>query len=391
MGFTEKMLIGDIHLPEIEIVNKFDIPAVTDLPEINLELHVSDSKYLLDRVNIWVNDVAIYGTQGISLKDGSIKDHMMNVKVDLARGTNQVQLSVLNQAGAESYKTAFDIKCSAGKSDRDLYILTLGVSKYKDERYDLKYAAKDALDLAATFEKQSFFSKVHTKTLTDADVVKENMHELKNFLLDADINDQVILFVAGHGVLDQHFDYYFGSYDMDFQNPADRGIAYEELEHLLDGIKPLRKLLFMDTCHSGEVDKDDIQLSAENDEEEDGDIVFRNVGAKVENKENQFGLHNSTELMKSLFTDFRKGTGSTVISSSGGVEFAMESDTWQNGLFTYCLISGLIEFKADLNDDKEISVLELQAYIQAEVSTLSNGRQTPTSRIVNNTLNYRVW
>ncbi|MBK9192708.1 MAG: hypothetical protein IPM77_15095 [Crocinitomicaceae bacterium] len=146
----------------------------------------------------------------------------------------------------------------------------------------------------------------------------------------------------------------------------------------------------MDTCHSGEVDKDDIQIS-DNKTESENDITFRNVGVAVENKESQLGLQNTSELMKSLFTDLRKGTGATVISSAGGVEFAMESSTWQNGLFTYCLIDGLTNKKADLNKDLQITVSEIQKYVQTEVNRLSNGRQNPTSRIENNELDYRIW
>ncbi|MBK9192704.1 MAG: hypothetical protein IPM77_15075 [Crocinitomicaceae bacterium] len=146
----------------------------------------------------------------------------------------------------------------------------------------------------------------------------------------------------------------------------------------------------MDTCHSGEVDKDEIQIS-DNQFDAQNEIVFRSVGLAVEDKKNQLGLKSTTELMNSLFSDLRKGTGATVISSAGGVEFAIESATWQNGLFTYCLIDGLTNKKADLNNDLQITVSEIQKYVQTEVNRLSNGRQNPTSRIENNALDYRIW
>lgn len=390
MGFTEEMLQDDFHLPEIKIENLEEIPSIDDDGKLDLKLKLFDTKYPLDRINVWVNDVAIYGKDGISLRDKNVQEYSTSLSVALAKGKNKIQVSVLNQAGAESYKETIEVNCTHGKDQSDLYILTVGVSNYNDSRYNLSYAAKDANDLVTTFRTNKFFENVYSKTLTDNQVTLENISNLKSFFANADINDQVIIFIAGHGVLDAHFDYYFASYDMDFANPSARGIPYELIESLLDGIKPLKKLLFMDTCHSGEVDKDEIQVSDKNNESE-SDVVFRNVGVAVENKESHLGLQNTSELTKSLFTDLRKGTGATVISSAGGVEFAMESDQWKNGLFTYCLIQGLTTKAADYNNDKTITVSEIQSYVQQQVTKLSNGKQTPTSRIENQTLDYRVW
>jgi hypothetical protein len=154
----------------------------------------------------------------------------------------------------------------------------------------------------------------------------------------------------------------------------------------LDGIKPLKKSLFLDACHSGEIDKEEVEL-AENSNTETGDIQFRSIGSKVITKD---GVP-STELTSNLFLDLRKGTGATVISSAGGLEFAMESNKWKNGLFTYTFIKGITSEKADLNKDGEILLSEIQKYVQAEVLNLSNGLQKPTSRIENVTLDYPIW
>jgi uncharacterized caspase-like protein len=390
LGLTEDMLKLDYDVPFLEISNREMIPLETNEPEINIDLNLYDLRYNIDRINVWVNDVALYGREGLSIKHLELKKYETSLAVPLGLGDNKIEVSAMNSAGSESFKSSFAIRCNTGKPIPDLYLLTIGVSKYIDSRYNLTYAAKDATDLSAAFNNTEYFDTVYTKSLLNEDVTLEKLAELKSFFDNAGINDQVIIFVAGHGILDANFDYYFASHDMDFGDPAAHGIPYETIEGLLNGIRPLKKLLLMDTCHSGEVDKDEIQASDEKNESQD-DIVFRNVGAGVENKENQLGLQNTSELMKSLFTDLRKGTGSTVISSSGGVEFSMESEQWQNGLFTYCLINGLTSRAADLNQDSVITVSELQHYVQSEVSKLSNGRQTPTSRIVNQQMNYRIW
>ncbi len=132
------------------------------------------------------------------------------------------------------------------------------------------------------------------------------------------------------------------------------------LESLLNGIPFLRKVLLIDACQSGEVDKDEVEQLA-NFTETIGDVVFRNSGAGVQEK--KVGLKSMIELMAEMYTDLRKGKGATVISSSSGYEFAMESEQWKNGLFTYCLLHGLKDMDADLNKDGAIMLSELKKYL----------------------------
>ena len=139
--------------------------------------------------------------------------------------------------------------------------------------------------------------------------------------------------------------------------------------------------------NAGEIDKDEVEL-AEADVKEDGDIQFRVVGNTATPK---LGSQNTSELTKSLFTDLRKGTGATVISSAGGMEFAMEGDDWSNGLFTYCFINGIKSKAADYDNNGEIWLSELKRYVSEQVSELSGGRQQPTSRIENQSVDFRVW
>lgn len=391
MDFTEDQLSSEFHLPEVDIQNAVDLPTKTDQNSINLNLKLTDSRFNLDRINVWVNDVAIYGTNGISLRQETTKEIEKTLAIDLANGRNKIQVSVLNQTGAESYKKTVEVNSLQANEKPNLFVVSVGVSKHLESKYDLDFAHKDALDFASAFETNVYFNSVQSKTLTNEQVTLENLSELKTFLQGAKINDVVMVFVAGHGVLDENFDYYFASHDMDFENPSLRGIPYEAIENLLDGIKALKKLLLIDTCHSGELDKDEIEENANEKEEEQGDIIFRSVGKSVSLKDNPLGLKSTNELMKSLFTDLRKGTGATVISSSGGAELSIEGGKFENGLFTYCILNGLLNNEADLNKDKMISISELQRYVSSEVHELSNGLQTPTSRIQNNELDYRIW
>lgn len=386
MGFTEDMLRDDFQLPEIRIENFEYLPASTDSTSIGLNLLLQDKKYPLDRVNIWVNDVAIHGAAGISLRTLGKTNHRMYVRVALGNGPNKIQVSVLNQAGAESYKQTVSIEGRKGKTKPDLYLVTLGGSRFRDQRYNLTYAAKDANDVARLFTAGSVYGKVFTKTITDMDLTRENILAVRSFLEQADVNDQVMVFFAGHGVLDRNLNYYFATHDMDFSDPATRGIAYEEVEGLLDGIAARKKSMLIDACHSGELDKEEVTLMSRSTKPA-GPIQFRAVGGELKPK---LGLENISELTRSLFSDLRKGTGATVISSAGGMEFAMEGKDWNNGLFTHCLIRGLNTGAADLDANGQIWLSELKQYVTEQVSSLSEGRQQPTSRIENQALDIRI-
>ena len=85
-----------------------------------------------------------------------------------------------------------------------------------------------------------------------------------------------------------------------------------------------------------------------------------------------------------MFADFSNDNGIVVISAAGGLEFALESARWNNGVFTYSVLKGL-EGDADRNinsgnNDQKVSVQELMRYVGVMVPELTKGKQKPTSR-----------
>ncbi|MFH0894292.1 MAG: hypothetical protein V2A54_07640 [Bacteroidota bacterium] len=140
----------------------------------------------------------------------------------------------------------------------------------------------------------------------------------------------------------------------------------------------------MDACHSGEVDKDEIIATNDNKvtlaDGKRGDLKTYNYRGVKLSKKDQMSLSNSFELMQELFANLNKGSGTQVISAAAGVGFALESAEWNNGVFTYAVISGLRDKKADANKDNKVSVSELREYILREVEILTKGAQRPTTR-----------
>jgi WD40 repeat protein len=392
MGFTEDMLDGQFNLPMATITNENDIPFVTDLNTLKIDVSASDEKFNLDRLIIRVNEVPVNGREGITVAEKSSKEISQSLELELSQGRNVIEVSALNSKGVESLTHSVTVNYESENVNKPtLHVYAIGVSKYQQDNFNLEYAAKDAQDLVNLFDSKNLgFMDVKTHLITNEEVNVKTIEALKADLEKTKVDDIVCMFYAGHGVLDADLNYFIASNDMDFTNPAEKGIPYDSFEDLMDGIPARRKLMMLDACHSGEIDKDEL-VAVEEDlgsDGSDGDLTFRAVNSTTTKN---LGLSNSFELMKELFTDLRKSSGTVIISSAGGLEFAIEGGEWNNGVFTYSFISGLTEMKADENKDGRIMLGEMNEYIREAVFELTKGRQQPTNRAEVLESDWRLW
>jgi hypothetical protein len=381
MNIREEDLGSDIHLPQLQL--KESKSPTTENKFIELEIYANDEKYSLNRLLVYVNDVPVYGRNGLSLEAEKSSVLQKTIAIPLTGGKNKIQVSVLNSKGAESLKETMSVNLPKDNIKHDLYLVAIGVSTYKNPKMNLTYAGKDARDLAALFQSQkSRYAHIYIDTVLNENATVENILKIKQKLQSTHVDDVVMVFFAGHGILDSEMNYYLATYDINFSDPSQHGLSYDQLESLLDSIPARNKAILMDACHSGEVDKEEMELVVKNNTEQ-GDVVFRSVDNTGVKQKSGAGFYNSFELMKELFSDIRKGTGATVISSAGGAEYAMEGAQWKNGIFTYCLLNGLKNKMADQNKDQIVSLSELMSYLQKSVFEMTGGRQKPTSRIEN--------
>jgi uncharacterized caspase-like protein len=107
-------------------------------------------------------------------------------------------------------------------------------------------------------------------------------------------------------------------------------------------------------------------------------------GMRVKAIEGARGASEWYDRLQGLFVDLRRGSGSTILSSSAGAEYALESSEQQNGLFTYAVLEALDGKKeADTNKDGSVQMSELVEYVKKRVAELTNNKQTPNTRRVN--------
>ena len=393
MGMTEEMSGHDFHLPELELVTT-DVPVSVGASTLNVRVKAEDSKYRLDRFNVYVNDVPVYGTAGLPLPSKQLQTVEQELQIPLVSGRNKIQISVLNQEGVESLRQTVYTSSMAQMAPPEVYVVGIGVSEYRDKTYNLRYAAKDANDLLAAYKaiehRQGPTSKVHVLGLTDEKATKTGIINAKQWLAQSKVNDLVVVFAAGHGMTDEKSDYYFGTHDIDPKRPAAQGLPYEEFENLLDGIPALHKVLLLDTCFSGEIEKDQPVIVAQAESGTSGAVKMRAFKAArgVSVVSDDPGItagapRLSTDMLRfqqDWFADLRRGTGAAVISSSSGNEYSLEGEQWKNGVFTYSLLNGLKNHQADANSDRLITISELQSYVIEQVRKLTQGGQNPTVR-----------
>ncbi|HYF68446.1 MAG TPA: caspase family protein [Ohtaekwangia sp.] len=374
LGIQEEQLKLEA-LPQLS-ANGLPAPSV-NTKSIQISYQALDNLNELHHIALSVNSVPVYGRKGLPVKGKTAKGKL---EVELTEGRNKVEISVVNAKGLSSVPVTFDVFCTV-KTQPDLYLITIGVDEFLDKDYNLNYAGKDAADIAALFasKKSAYRNFIHLP-FSGMKATRQNILAVKDDLQKTRPDDQVIIFVATHGLLDEKFNYYLATYNMIFDNPAFQGLAYNDLEGILDGIPARKKLILLDACHSGEVDAAEVTASSEA-VKSNPNIKVR--GFKPVKKTSNVAYENTFDLMKNLFADLREGTGTTVISSAGGVEFAIESAEWSNGAFTAAILEGIKTKRADADGDAQIGVEELKRYVFERVIEMTHGKQHPTSRIDN--------
>jgi hypothetical protein len=231
-----------------------------------------------------------------------------------------------------------------------LYLLSVGVSTYKDKNITLTYPSKDAKDFADVMSQQKgkLYKDVVVRVRTDALATRDNiMDDLEWIQRQATQRDMVIVFMAGHGMNDTVTgNYYYLPYDASLEAVKRTMIPGSEIHSTLARLTGTR-LLFMDTCHAGNV-----------------------TGTATR------GVPDLRQFLQDLKDG---GQGLVVITSSRPGQKSQEHPSWNNGAFTKALVEGL-KGKAQKDRQGLITFTALDAYITQRVKELTKGTQAPATQ-----------
>lgn len=259
-------------------------------------------------------------------------------------------------------------------SSSDLYLIAIGVSHYplfKDARLQLRYADDDASALVAWAETQQghLYRQVNTRLVLNEQATRAGIiTALISMLRSVDSDDQVIIFLSGHGLVESTTGkYHFLTYDTDIQSEAALAATALSQLDLLNTIEQAsrqarRVLLLLDTCQSGAVA--DARAAA---------------GEK--------GLVTVAESRPNPLDE--KARVNAIISAGTAGDKAVEGPQYRldwepralegHGVFTWALLQALSTASADANHNGLVFLGELWSYVSDRVRQETHGRQLPES------------
>jgi hypothetical protein len=205
---------------------------------------------------------------------------------------------------------------------RSKYALVVGIGRFKDPAIPtLRYAAKDAQDLAAVLKDPRYgrFDPANVTLLTDENATRANiLNAMNNIILKAQEDDLAFIYVSSHGSPRQNDRGlggvgYIVTSDTSLNNLWVDALEYESFSRQVSLLKARRKAVFLDTCFSGQIPR---------------------PGEKALFVE-PAGIDPKTARL------FLSGEGTYVITSSKANERSFESDSLRNSYFTHFLVKAL--------------------------------------------------
>ena len=141
-----------------------------------------------------------------------------------------------------------------------LWAVVIGVSSYRNlnAEQQLQYAHKDAQDVAAFLRSPNGggFPASQITLLLNQDATISAMRSALGTALPRSVepDDVVVIFFAGHGVVEGERDGYLLAYDSDPQNLYATALPLAELDRIVtERIKARSVILIADACHAGKL------------------------------------------------------------------------------------------------------------------------------------------
>lgn len=363
-------------------------PALrTTQPVATIAIKARAAGTAVTRVDVRMNGVAIPQSWSDSLYIAPGSEVTLQAQLPLVNGRNWVDVMPVDTAGLQGNTERFRIIGEApAPAAPKMYVVAMGVSQYQDESLNLEYATKDAGDIAEAFRRY-YDGETEVLLLRDAEVDGAVLTDkVKAFLAQAQAQDHVVMYCAGHGMLGDNLEYHYAPHNFNTDNIAATGIAMDSLLDVLESTPARNRLLLLDTCHSGTLGEEgEEKMALAMGNLPPGVRAIQHRGMKVKKADTSFNHAQKKRYIEELFATGTTRRGINVLAGAAGAEFALESGEWKNGVFTASVIEALSgAVLADTNKDGHVDVAELYAAVVNAVSTRTGGAQKPTMSYLEN-------
>ncbi|HEY3330699.1 MAG TPA: caspase family protein [Capsulimonadaceae bacterium] len=221
---------------------------------------------------------------------------------------------------------------------RRLYVLAVGVSKYKSDAINqdapLSWPDRDATKIADFYRMQGggkLADSVTVSLLTNEQASQGRIRsELTKIKAAIAPNDIVILFLSGHGIYNKT-GFYFAPWDVQLSALDSSGLSWGSILQDLVNFPCRDVLVMLDHCFSGGVDVELMKVEA-------------NRGWDPQNE---------------VLRGFRDANIFTLTASMPNEE-SFEADAWNGGAFTHAILDG---FKQLRPSDGIVKLTQLQDYL----------------------------
>ncbi|MBS4065569.1 MAG: caspase family protein [Chitinophagaceae bacterium] len=309
----------------------------------------------ITEIRLYHNGKLTGTTRNLIVEDDTGQKSMTRTfNVTLSSGDNVFSAVAVNSQRSESKQVFIKARYQPSnnsipenikQTSARLHLIIVGINAYKNPRYSLNYAQKDATAFRAAIERGSkeIFSGINTYFISDAEATKQGIQNaLEKVKLNANADDLFIFYYAGHGVLDEKNEFYLIPYDVTQLYGNDQLLRQSAISSSLiqlysKDIKAQKQLFILDACQSAG--------------------AFGNAVA----------MRGAAE--EKAIAQLARSTGTHWLTASGSDQFASEFSQLGHGSFTYCLLEAL-RGKAD-NGDKKLTVKEIDAYLQSVVPEIT--------------------
>ncbi len=280
-GLLSKLL--GLNTEPVRDVEVFDRVAL--YPEVELEAPRAEDPVLriklsnrgggIGRVAVFINGKEITADARGASSDPDAQTIELSLdlshhKLLLPGRENTIEVRVSNAEGYLSSRGGRVVYVPPGESTLErpfLWAIVAGISDYKGEAIDLRYAAKDAADMAQALEigarRLLGADKLDVRLLTTSpgglSPTRENLKKAFEAARQARPEDILVIYLAGHGISHggQDGDFYYLTREAatgNLTDPAVReqtAISSTELTEWIKEIPALKQVLILDTCASG--------------------------------------------------------------------------------------------------------------------------------------------